>query len=462
MVFIFIVVIKIAILAARNSYVMYDLKIQFTDKEITPWGGIALLKKMIDKMSFIELLKKSPLPAQRSNRGYDPIQIILQFIISIWCGASRYEHLEVTRFDGVIQQMFGWKNMAGHRAFIRYFQKFSMEDNTNVFSNFYQWFFNNLTFNNFTLDLDSSVVTRYGDQQGAAVGYNVRKPGRNSHHPLLAFVADVEMVANFWLRSGDAHTANNFEAFLLQTLSHLQNKTIGLLRADTGFYSKKIFELLETCQQPISYVIACPMYVTIQRTIQSQKAWMKLDDGIEIAETMYQSPTWDKPRRLVMVRQKVSQRPKATGKVLRLFEDDEIINGYRYSCYITNLPLPPAEVWRLYRNRATCENRIKELKYDYALDKINQQSFDATETTLNFIMVAYNLMSLFKQVIVQDKVRPTLKTLRYSCLGIGSYIVKNGRERILKMSLNMKRRSWITKLWENSNTILSPFINLTI
>ncbi len=440
---------------------MSDLKIEFTDKEITAWGGIALLKKMIDKMSFIDLLKTCPLPSQGSNRGYDPVQIIVQFIISIWCGASRYEHLEVTRFDGVIQQMFGWKSMAGHRSFIRYFQKFSMEDNTNVFRNVYQWFFNNLAFNNFTLDLDSSVVTRYGQQQGAAVGYNVKKPGRSSHHPLMAFVADVQMVANFWLRSGDAHTANNFEAFLLQTLSHLQNKTIGLLRADTGFYSKKIFELLETQQQPISYLIACPMYVTIQRTIQSQKVWMKIDDGIEIAETMYQSPTWDKPRRLVMVRQKVSQRPKATGKVLRLFEDDEIINGYRHSCYITNLTLPAAEVWRLYRNRATCENRIKELKYDYALDKINQQSFDATETTLNFIMVAYNLMSLFKQVIVQDKVRPTLKTLRYSCLGIGSYIVKNGSERILKMSLNMKRRSWITKLWESGNTIPSPFINLS-
>ena len=448
-------------LAVRNPYLMSDINIDFTDKEITAWGGIALLKKMMDKMSFIELLKTSPLPSQGSNRGYDPVQIIVQFIISIWCGASRYEHLEVTRFDGVIQQMFGWKSMAGHRAFIRYFQKFSMEDNTNVFSNFYQWFFNNLAFNNFTLDLDSSVVTRYGEQQGAAVGYNARKPGRSSHHPLMAFVADVEMVANFWLRSGDAHTANNFEAFLLQTLSHLQNKTIGLLRADTGFYSKKIFELLETQPLPISYVVACPMYVTIQRTIQSQKVWMKLDEGIEIAERMYQSPTWDKPRRLVMVRQKVSQRPKATGKVLRLFEDDEIINGYRHSCYITNLSLPPAEVSRLYRNRATCENRIKELKYDYALDKINQHSFDATETTLNFIMVAYNLMSLFKQVIVQDKVRPTLKTLRYSCLGIGSYMVKNGSERILKMSLNMKRRSWITKLWENGNTISSPFITLS-
>jgi hypothetical protein len=440
---------------------MTDLKLEYTDKEITAYGGIALLQKMMDKMSFIDFLKTTSLPQPGSNRGYDPVQIIIQFIISIWCGANRYEHLEVTRFDGVIQRLFGWKKMAGHRAFVRFFKKFTIETNTNVFLNFYQWFFDHLAFNNFTLDLDSSVVTRYGDQQGASVGYNPRKPGRKSHHPLMAFVADVEMAANFWLRSDDAHTANNFEAFLLQTLSHLKNKTIGLLRADSGFYSKKIFELLEAQSHPISYIIACPMYVTIQRTIQSQKGWMQLDEGVEIAETCYQSPTWDTPRRLVMVRQKVALRPKSTGKMLSLFEDDEIMNGYRHSCYITDLKLPPAEVWRLYRNRATAENRIKELKYDYAIDKINQHSFDATETTINFIMVAYNLMSLFKQVIVQDKVRPTLKTLRYQCLGIGAYLVQNGRDRILKMSLHMKRRSWITKLWNNVDNVKSPFITLS-
>ncbi len=179
---------------------MSNLKIEFTDKEITAWGGVAILQKMMEKMSFVEELKNVPLPVQGSNRGYDPVQLIVQFIVSIWCGASRYEHLEVTRFDGVIQQMFGWKSMAGHRAFVRYFQKFSMEDNAEVFSYLYKWFFNNLAFDNFTLDLDSSVVTRYGEQQGAATGYNPKKPGRKSHHPLMAFIADVEMVANFGLR----------------------------------------------------------------------------------------------------------------------------------------------------------------------------------------------------------------------------------------------------------------------
>jgi hypothetical protein len=44
-------------------------------------------------------------------------------------------------------------------------------------------------------------MTRYGEQQGSAKGYNKYKPGRKSHHPIMAFVSEIEMVANFWLHS---------------------------------------------------------------------------------------------------------------------------------------------------------------------------------------------------------------------------------------------------------------------
>ncbi|MDI9318830.1 MAG: hypothetical protein QM530_00005, partial [Phycisphaerales bacterium] len=70
-------------------------------------------------------------------------------------------------------------------------------------------------------------------------------------------------------------------------------------------------------------------------------------------------------------------------------------------------------------------------------------------------------MSLFKQVVIEDKVKPVLKTIRYSTLNIGSYLVQNGRHKILKMSLHMKRRNWITALWQNIDNIKYPFINLS-
>lgn len=431
---------------------MLTMKLEFIDKEITAYGGLSILKKMIDTTGFIQVLEGLPLPIQGSNRGYPPVQLFIQFMASVWCGANRYAHLDVTRFDRSIQRMFDWAKMPEHKAFQRYFDKFDIPTTNAVFGCLYRWFFDNLKFDNFTLDIDSSIITRYGDQDGAKKGYNKHKPGRKSQHPIIAFVSDIEMVANFWLRSGDAHTANNFQAFLEETLSFFGNKKIGLLRLDSGFYDKNILNYLENKNVCIDYIVAVPMYSTIQRKIATEKTWLRLDDGIEIAEFQYQAQDWDQSRRMITVRQKVSKRPQAVGKQLSLFEEDYEINGYRYTCYVTTLTLSAADVWRLYRRRANCENRIKELKYDYGLDKMNQSGFDGTEATLLLMTIAYNFMSLFKQVIIGEKVRSRLSTLRYKMLSIPAYFEELGNEMILKMALQMNRRAWIRKLWKKNET----------
>ena len=40
-----------------------------------------------------------------------------------------------------------------------------------------------------------------------------------------------------------------------------------------------------------------------------------------------------------MERQRIERRPKATGKVLRLFDEDVEIKDYRYGCFVTSLDL---------------------------------------------------------------------------------------------------------------------------
>jgi hypothetical protein len=373
---------------------------------------------------------------------------------SVWCGANKFEHTEVTRHDDVIRQFWGFERMAGHKSFQRFFNKFDLATNQKVFTPLYQWFFKNLQFNNLTLDVDSTVHTRYGTQQSAKKGYNPKKPGQLSQHPLMAFVAESKMVANFWLRSGDVHTANNIEAFLDDTFEKLQGKRIGLFRADSGFYDKKILNYLE--DKRLNYIVAVRLYAPVQQLIALHKTWLSLGDGIEVAESVYQSPLWNKPRRMVMVRQHIATRPKATGRSLKLFQDEGIYKQYRYSCFITSLDLPCEQIWALYRQRADAENRIKELKYDFVSDSFNQQSFYATEAALNFVMMAYNFISLFRQVVLGKKIHQQMKTLRYNVFAIGGYIVKNGNQRILKLSLAMKRREWFTGLWMNLNSINTP------
>ena len=61
-------------------------ELRFTDKEITAWGGMALMKQMLDHLGFEQALASCGLPQPRSNRGYRPEQLMTQFMLSIWCG----------------------------------------------------------------------------------------------------------------------------------------------------------------------------------------------------------------------------------------------------------------------------------------------------------------------------------------------------------------------------------------
>lgn len=146
-------------------------ELRFTDKEITAWGGMALMKRMLDHLGFGAALSNAGLPLPGSNRGYAPEQLITQCMLSVWCGANRFEHGEVTRHDAVLKSFFGFKRMADFKAVMRLFGKFTQSTNESVMDSLYRWMFAHIAINGVTLDLDSTVMTRYGTQQGAARGY---------------------------------------------------------------------------------------------------------------------------------------------------------------------------------------------------------------------------------------------------------------------------------------------------
>jgi hypothetical protein len=109
-----------------------SFSVSFSDREVTAWGGLALLKRMLDGMGFREALASWGLPTPGSNRGYEPAQLIEQFIVSIWCGACRFAHAETVRMDATLTRLFGWPKAAGHKAILRLFGRFDMLANERV------------------------------------------------------------------------------------------------------------------------------------------------------------------------------------------------------------------------------------------------------------------------------------------------------------------------------------------
>lgn len=85
---------------------------------------------------------------------------------------------------------------------------------------------------------------------------------------------------------------------------------------------------------------------------------------------------------------------------LELFEKGNDIGKYCYSCLVTKLVLPIKIVYDSYCGRADSENMIKELKYDFSRDDFVTYNFWATEACGNFVVMAYNFMSLFRHALI--------------------------------------------------------------
>ena len=58
---------------------MGELKIQYSDKKVSPFGGMKLLKDFIDTTNIIKDLESVNLTQPQSNAGINPIDIIQGF-----------------------------------------------------------------------------------------------------------------------------------------------------------------------------------------------------------------------------------------------------------------------------------------------------------------------------------------------------------------------------------------------
>ncbi len=71
------------------------------------------------------------------------------------------------------------------------------------------------------------------------------------------------------------------------------------------------------------------------------------------------------------------------------------------------------------------------------------QNFWATEASFRVIMVAYNLLSLFRHFALNHHNRATLKILKSYCFASGAWKVNHANKQVLKISLPVKKRPWM-------------------
>jgi hypothetical protein len=430
-----------------NKNVVSGLPWKFTDKRFTAWGGLRVFEEVLRRLDWPSALAALPFQPPGSNRGYSPSTIVQAFLITVWTGGERFAHTALVRFDEALRSIFSLATVPSVSTFTRFFRRFDRRQVEEVFGPLSRWFWERISPQTWTIDLDSSVLTRYGHQEGSVRGYNPRRRGKPSHHPLMAFAAECRMVVTAWLRPGNTTDANNVENFFNEVLSVLGPRhRIGLLRGDSGFCIGALLERLEA--KKIDYVVVARLLPTLKRTIAGLQNWVELGSGVAVAEWEYHAQGWTKARRVVVVRYRLQDRPQ--GQLLLE------VPGYSYAVYVTSLRLPPEQVRRLYLGRSDSENRIKELLQDFAVAGFTSEKFWATEAAFRLALCAYNLMSLFRQTLLGTAAKHTLRTLRVQCFAIGASLGRSGKKRLLRLGLPPPRRQWFEGLFAAAEKITPP------
>jgi hypothetical protein len=426
----------------RNSITtprVNKMQITFTRKKMTAYGGFALIAAFFGRIGLAEMIEKAVPITECSPNGMGIYAKVIAFFAMVYAGADRFSHLAYLGNKEVLAKMFGVKRLPDAATTLtRMFNKLkNIRAADELSRNVWAYLSECIPWNTIQEDwltFDSSVIPRYGEQEGAKKGYNPAKHGRPSHSPLLAFLNRSKYVIHLWNRSGNVASWNNILAFFADSYTRIRNhiKVLGVI-ADSGFYLKQFIETLEN--EYLTYIIAVRLMRPIQRQIYSLMNWEEITKGLSVSEFSFMHPGWGKERHYIVVRQNIIRRKKAMGKRLPLFANEIDFKDYRYSAWITNSKESPYEVWTACKPRANDENTIRELKEDFALGGFSMKKFYAVEAAMVLRVLVYNLFLLFRHEFLGKKEkRQRLKTLRYKYFVVPAQMGSDGRDATLRIS----------------------------
>jgi hypothetical protein len=256
-----------------------SLELRYTGKPVSGWGGLLAVMRYFEARGVRQVLAAA-LPDGRTSPNQIPVvDLVLAFLAAVLSGGRRFAHVERLRTDEVVQAILGMARMPSAMTLTRYFGGLVRSQVEHLSAVLGQFMFARLPRSALgaTLDLDSTVFERYGRQEGSLKGYNPRKHGRPSHHPLLAFLAEAKLVLHAWLRSGNTSSARGVRAFLAETLARLpQDFRLYAVRADSGFFISEFLEELE--RRALPYVIAARMNPLLRRAVAAIHQWQPVID----------------------------------------------------------------------------------------------------------------------------------------------------------------------------------------
>ena len=411
---------------------------RLSGKNLTSCAGLVPLHRFWHQLGGEAWIDKQLGSLKAVNSVYCIGRVITILLLAIMQGARHISHILQLSHDNGLRKLWDWVRFPVETTVVRTLNLFGQAQVVKIADlnqHLRQQVWNRRWRGKVTLDLDSTVRTVYGHQQGAEKGYNPTHPGKRSYHPLIAFIAETKEALMAWLRPGDTFSANGSLEFLKEALARLPKQVWKVVvRADAAFFNHLFLSLLESLGH---------QYVVKVKTkgwrcwTEEHASWRQSGEGRWTAKFQAQLPGWEHPRTFIAVR------------VLTGYREEDLfgeVPEYEYGLWVTNLPLSPNKLEKFYNQRTTCENLIDVGKNQVGWCGMLTQRFWTNDLIFQIALLAYNLVIWFKMRFLPAGMQgQEVETIRSWFIRTAGHIVFTQRQRFIDIGAdNPWKELWVS------------------
>jgi hypothetical protein len=342
-----------------------------------------------------------------------PRDLLGTILLSVLSGHTRYSHISEIRNDPVNAALLGMTKIVSEDAVRR-----GLRDNISEQAGTY-WLRKTLldTYvpilnEDWILDVDTTIKTLYGKQEGSVVGYNHHKPGRPSHTYHSYMIANLRLILDVDVHAGNEHASKHTAPGIWRLLLQLPRSCWpAFLRGDCNFGTDQIMAECEKLNLPYLFKLKKTKLVKdLVRHHMNKNNWQYVGHGWEGTESKLQLMSWEQQRRVVILRRPlkkevlVRRKQKDTGQMSLDFGNvEESFKVYEYAVLVTSLDDDIGIITQHYRDRADSENNFDELKNHWGWSGFVTQDLKRTRMMAKIIALIYNWWTLFIRLITPHK-----------------------------------------------------------
>ena len=379
---------------SRPAKIGANTSFSLCSERITAFGGLLGLVKFLDLFQCEKIFESYyQAPSRKPLLGH--YRMVLGIVLLLFIGFNRIWHMIYIRMDSMVCAILGVNKLPDASTFWRYINALGLNEAKSLLKvasvlRERVWIHCRLNLKHIHIDIDTTVETIYGEQEGGRVGHNTSHRGKKGYRPVLCFIEETREFLTGKLRKGETISGKEISklisSFHLYLPSCVKKVT---LRADGEFFGRKT----------INAALAAGYHfiIGIRRSTPkfNHKKWYHIHkkDKIQYNECLHQPNGWQTPCRFVAMRIHKRSKTKSENTQLQLWEDDE----YTYRTFATDLKGRPHSIIHEYDKRADVENLIGEAKRE-GLAAIPSTKFKNNYAYFQIVMLTYNIWRYFKMV----------------------------------------------------------------